>query len=71
VCQERQLAPLNPQRNDLELHLRWMQDIRRFKPSTVSRMDAGDRHMADRHEQQRRRPETYGRRPSQSMIPRM
>ncbi len=36
-CQERQLSPLNAQRNDLELYLRWMQDIRRFKPSTVSR----------------------------------
>ena len=36
-CQERQLAPLNAQRHDLELYLRWMQDIRRFKPSTVSR----------------------------------
>jgi len=36
-CQDRQLAPLDAQRNDLELYLRWMQDIRRFKPSTVSR----------------------------------
>ena len=36
-CQERQLAPLDAQRNDLELYLRWMQDVRRFKPSTVSR----------------------------------
>ena len=36
-CQDRQLAPLNAQRNDLELYLRWMQDVRRFKPSTVSR----------------------------------
>jgi integrase/recombinase XerD len=35
--QARQLAPLGAQRNDLELYLRWMQDIRRFKPSTVSR----------------------------------
>ncbi len=35
-CQDRQLAPLDAQRNDLELYLRWMQDIRRFKPSTVS-----------------------------------
>ena len=36
-CQERQLAPLSAQRHDLELYLRWMQDVRRFKPSTVSR----------------------------------
>ena len=36
-CQDRQLAPLDAQRNDLELYLRWMQDVRRFKPSTVSR----------------------------------
>ena len=36
-CQERQLAPLAAQRNDLELYLRWLQDVRRFKPSTVSR----------------------------------
>jgi len=36
-CQERQLAPLDAQRNDLELYLRWMQDVRRFKPSTVPR----------------------------------
>jgi len=36
-CQDRQLAPLIAQRNDLELYLRWMQDVRRFKPSTVSR----------------------------------
>jgi integrase/recombinase XerD len=36
-CQERQLAPLVAQRHDLELYLRWLQDVRRFKPSTVSR----------------------------------
>lgn len=36
-CQERQLAPLKAQRHDLELYLRWLQDVRRFKPSTVSR----------------------------------
>jgi site-specific recombinase XerD len=36
-CQDRLLAPLGAQRNDLELYLRWMQDVRRFKPSTVSR----------------------------------
>ena len=36
-CGERQLAPLSAQRHDLELYLRWLQDARRFKPSTVSR----------------------------------
>ena len=36
-CQDRELAPLTAQRNDLELYLRWMQDLRRFEPSTVSR----------------------------------
>ncbi len=36
-CQDRHLAPLTAQRNDLELYLRWLQDVRRFKPSTVSR----------------------------------
>lgn len=36
-CQDRQPAPLHAQRNDLELYPRWMQDVRRFKPSTVSR----------------------------------
>ncbi len=36
-CQDRQIVPLDAQRHDLELYLRWMQDIHRFKPSTVSR----------------------------------
>ncbi len=36
-CQDRQLAPLDAQRHDLELYLRWLQDVRRFQPSTVSR----------------------------------
>ncbi len=36
-CQDRHLAPLTAQRHDLELYLRWLQDVRRFKPSTVSR----------------------------------
>ena len=36
-CQDRQLAPLAAQRDDLDLYLRWLQDVRRFKPSTVSR----------------------------------
>jgi integrase/recombinase XerD len=36
-CHERHLAPLSAQCNDLELYTRWMLDVRRFKPSTVSR----------------------------------
>ena len=36
-CRERQLPPLTAQRHDLELYLRWLQDVRRFKPSTGSR----------------------------------
>ncbi len=36
-CHDRHLAPLTAQRHDLELYLRWLQDVRRFKPSTVSR----------------------------------
>jgi integrase/recombinase XerD len=36
-CAERGLDPLAARRADLELYLRWMQEIRRFSPSTVSR----------------------------------
>jgi site-specific recombinase XerD len=36
-CGERGLDPLAAQRPHLELYIRWMQEIRRFKPSTVSR----------------------------------
>ena len=36
-CAERGLDPLAAQRPHLELYIRWMQEIRRFKPSTVSR----------------------------------
>lgn len=36
-CAERGLDPLAAQRPHLELYLRWMHEIRRFKPSTVSR----------------------------------
>jgi len=36
-CTERGLDPLAARRAHLELYLRWMQEIRRFKPSTVSR----------------------------------
>jgi integrase/recombinase XerD len=36
-CGERDLDPLAACRPHLELYLRWMQEVRRFKPSTVSR----------------------------------
>jgi integrase/recombinase XerD len=36
-CAERGLDPLTAQRPHLELYIRWMQEICRFKPSTVSR----------------------------------
>src|SRR5690242_4291879 len=36
-CAARGLDPLTARRPHLELYLRWMQEIRQFKPSTVSR----------------------------------
>jgi integrase/recombinase XerD len=36
-CAERGLDPLAARRPHLELYIRWMHEIRRFKPSTVSR----------------------------------
>src|SRR6266478_3565631 len=36
-CAEHGLDPLTARRPHLELYIRWMQEIRRFKPSTVSR----------------------------------
>jgi site-specific recombinase XerD len=36
-CAERGLDPLTARRPHLELYIRWMQETRRFKPSTVSR----------------------------------
>jgi integrase/recombinase XerD len=36
-CAEQGLDPLAAQRLHLELYIRWMQEVRRFKPSTVSR----------------------------------
>ena len=36
-CARTSLDPLAAQRPHLELYIRWMQEIRRFKPSTVSR----------------------------------
>jgi len=36
-CTERSLDPLAARRPHLELYIRWMQETRHFKPSTVSR----------------------------------
>jgi site-specific recombinase XerD len=36
-CSDRDVQPLAAQRSDLELFVRWMQETRRFKPSTVAR----------------------------------
>ena len=36
-CQQRGLEPLAAQRPHVELYVRWMQEVQRFKPSTVSR----------------------------------
>lgn len=36
-CTERHLDPLTARRAQVELYVRWMQEVRRFKPSTVSR----------------------------------
>jgi integrase/recombinase XerD len=36
-CAERGLDPMAARRPHLEIYIRWMQEIRRFKPSTVSR----------------------------------
>jgi site-specific recombinase XerD len=36
-CAGHRLDPLAVQRVHLELYIRWMQETRRFKPSTISR----------------------------------
>ena len=36
-CVMRDLMPLEAQRGHVELYLRWLQEVRRLKPSTVSR----------------------------------
>src|SRR5580704_5210392 len=36
-CSQHRLDPLAARRPHLELYIRWMQELRRFKPSTVSR----------------------------------
>src|SRR6476619_4591948 len=36
-CRDHGLAPLEAQRPHIELYARWMQEVRRYKPSTVSR----------------------------------
>src|SRR5689334_23773605 len=36
-CRDCGLAPLHARRPHVELYLRWMQEVRRYQPSTVSR----------------------------------
>jgi hypothetical protein len=36
-CADLELDPLAARRVDIELYVRWLQEQRRFKPSTVSR----------------------------------
>jgi site-specific recombinase XerD len=36
-CADRGIDPLEAQRVDVELYVRWSQEVRRFRPSTVSR----------------------------------
>jgi integrase/recombinase XerD len=36
-CADRRLHPMAASRPQIELYIRWMQEVRRFKPSTVSR----------------------------------
>src|SRR3954471_955573 len=36
-CVDRELDPFTATRPHLELYLRWLQEVRRFQPSTVSR----------------------------------
>jgi site-specific recombinase XerD len=36
-CADRDVGPLSARRSDLELFVRWLQETRRFKPSTVAR----------------------------------
>ena len=36
-CAERDIQVLAARRADVELYVRWLQEVRRFKPSTVSR----------------------------------
>jgi integrase/recombinase XerD len=36
-CTERNIDPLHVRWVDVELFVRWLQEVRRFKPSTVSR----------------------------------
>jgi integrase/recombinase XerD len=36
-CTDQELQPLSTTRADIERYVRWLQDVRRFQPSTVSR----------------------------------
>ena len=42
-CADHGLDPVAARRPDLELYIRWMQEVRRFKPATVSRGFSGTR----------------------------
>jgi hypothetical protein len=42
-CRDRDLHPLQACRAQIELYLRWMQEVQRFQPSTVSRRLLGAR----------------------------
>lgn len=42
-CTEQHLAPLAAQRAQIERYARWMQELRRFTPSTVSTDGGGHR----------------------------
>jgi integrase/recombinase XerD len=66
-CAERGLDPLAAQRPHLELYIRWMQEIRRFKPSTVSRrfsVVAGFYHTCVLDELMQHSPAEHVRRPA-------
>ncbi len=57
-CAEHGLDPLAARRPHLELYILWMQEIRRFKPSTVSRGWRALRSWRDLNETRLRRPLT-------------
>ena len=54
-CRERDLDPLVAERPHIELYVRWMQEVQRYKPSTVSRRALGARRLLP-HLRHRQRP---------------
>src|SRR5664280_591795 len=54
-CAGRGIDPLRAQRAQLELYVRWMQETRRFKPSTVSETHLSAQRVLP-HRRYRRRP---------------